>query len=119
MKIGAGVPQLAEGLPTRWRPLHDDYGPMRPSLLLCPVMILSLPFAALPCLFSLEFGQTERPPVGIQELDLEDARNKDLNHRTNLTRHETFLRLVAQKGPHVQQLDRCVLHSRSIRAPRG
>ena len=28
-----GPPRLAEGLPTRWRPLYDDYGPVRPGLL--------------------------------------------------------------------------------------
>jgi hypothetical protein len=30
MENGAGAtPALAEGLPTRWRPLYDDYGPLR------------------------------------------------------------------------------------------
>ena len=33
MEIGAGATTLAEGLPTRWRPLYDDYGPVRPGLL--------------------------------------------------------------------------------------
>ena len=32
MEIGAGAHRLAEGLPTRWWPLYDDYGPVRPSL---------------------------------------------------------------------------------------
>jgi hypothetical protein len=32
-KLGAGLLKLAEGLPTRWRPLYDDYGPARPGLL--------------------------------------------------------------------------------------
>ena len=27
MEIGAGLTCLTEGLPTRWRPLYDDYGP--------------------------------------------------------------------------------------------
>jgi hypothetical protein len=27
MEIGAGLQGLTEGLPTRWRPLYDDYGP--------------------------------------------------------------------------------------------
>ena len=27
MEIGAGLQALTEGLPTRWRPLYDDYGP--------------------------------------------------------------------------------------------
>src|ERR1035438_8731523 len=31
MEIGAGVFPLAEGLQTRWRPLYDDYGPVRPG----------------------------------------------------------------------------------------
>jgi hypothetical protein len=33
MEIGCWAPQLAEGLPTRGRPLYDDYGPVRPGLL--------------------------------------------------------------------------------------
>ena len=33
-KLGCWAPfQLAEGLPTRWRPLYDHYGPVRPRLL--------------------------------------------------------------------------------------
>jgi hypothetical protein len=34
-KLGAGLPppHIAEGLPTRWRPLYDHYGPVRPGLL--------------------------------------------------------------------------------------
>ena len=34
MEIGAGAKtKLAEGLPTRWRPLYDHYGPAWPGLL--------------------------------------------------------------------------------------
>jgi hypothetical protein len=33
MENGAGVPQPVEGLPTRRRPLYDDYGPVKPGLL--------------------------------------------------------------------------------------
>jgi hypothetical protein len=33
MENGAGVPQLVEGLPTRWRPLYDNYGPVKSGLL--------------------------------------------------------------------------------------
>src|ERR1039458_4143032 len=33
-KLGCWAPfKLAEGLPTRWRPLYDHYGPVRPGLL--------------------------------------------------------------------------------------
>ena len=32
-KLVLGPTRLAEGLPTRWRPLYDDYGPVRPGLL--------------------------------------------------------------------------------------
>ena len=36
MEMGAGhKTRLAEGLPTRWRPLYDHYGPVRPGLLRC------------------------------------------------------------------------------------
>src|ERR1017187_3498227 len=32
MEIGGwGLSTLAEGLPTRWRALYDDYGPVRPG----------------------------------------------------------------------------------------
>jgi len=33
-KLVLGPTMLPEGLPTRWRRLYDDYGPMRPGLLL-------------------------------------------------------------------------------------
>ena len=32
-KMVLGHDRLAEELPTRWRPLYDDYGPVRPGLL--------------------------------------------------------------------------------------
>ena len=69
-----------------------------------------------------EFGQSERPPLGIEKLDLGHARSQDLDYRAHLSRHEPILALVSEQGHHVQQLHRCVLHTRSIarnRLPNG
>jgi hypothetical protein len=33
MEIGVALATLSEGLSTRWRPLYDDYAPVRPRLL--------------------------------------------------------------------------------------